>query len=84
MIALKPEEIKKLNIGDLVIYREQEGQLSGHRFEAEVIGKYTNFITLSVLANKISGARFTTSFQYDDGNGYGGSTLYKYDWEDLL
>ena len=84
MVALTKKEVERLKVGDEVIYKERSGQLNMYLYPATVIEKHKHFVTLSCLANEISGARFTTSFCYDDGIFYGGYKLFKETLDDYL
>lgn len=84
MESLSKEAVRKLNIGDQVIYKERDGVLSTHHYKATVIGKYPNFILLSCIANKLNNSKFNTCFCYDDGIEFGGYKLYKSSFEEEI
>jgi len=91
MKELNEKEIRKLKVGDRVIYHERSGQLNPYFYKAKVIGIYPNFITLSVAASKYSSDSyedaknyFTTSFCYNDGIPFGFGKLYKDTFSDFL
>lgn len=84
MISLNEEQVRRLNIGDEVIYKERSGLLSTHHYRATVIGKYPNFILLSCVANRFNNTSFNTCFCYDDGIELGGYKLYKESFEEEI
>ena len=44
MIALNERQVRKLRPGDFVYYKERDGQLSSHLYEATVLEKYPRFV----------------------------------------
>lgn len=91
MVVLNEEQVRKLKVGDDVIYKERAGLLSGHLFKAKVIGKYPRFVLLSCAASKYfneayedSERYFNTCFNYDDCVELGGYRLYKETVDDYL
>lgn len=84
MIALNERQVRRLNIGDEVIYHERTGSLTPYFYRARVTGKYPHLITLSVAAHsdkrepyENARAYFNTCYCYDDGVEFGGYKLYK-------
>ena len=76
MVLLNENQVRRLKIGDQVIYKERDGQLSSHLYPATVIGKYPRFVLLECEAN-IDGSTFKTCFNYDDTVENSGYRLYR-------
>lgn len=76
MVLLNENQVRRLKIGDQVIYKERDGQLSPHFYEATVLEKYPRFVLLECKAN-VDGSTFRTCFNYDDTVEFGGYRLYQ-------
>lgn len=76
MTALTERQVRKLQPGDFVYYKERAGQLSNQVFDAIVLEKYPRFILLECKAN-VDGSTFKTCFNYDDTVEFGGYRLYQ-------
>lgn len=76
MTALNERQVRKLRPGDFVYYKERDGQLSSHLYEATVLEKYPRFVLLECQAN-IDGTTFKTCYNYDDTVEYSGYRLYQ-------
>jgi hypothetical protein len=87
MKVLSDRDIRNLNVGDKVIYKERNGDLSPFFYKAKVIAKYKYFLELSCAAdqnpfNDYEDATryFNTSYSYNDScDTYSGYRLYKYE-----
>lgn len=84
MILLNEKQIRKLKVGDEVVYKERSGALNMYFYRAKVIGVYPYFVTLNVAANKnfndaYEDAQnyFNTSVCYNDDVTFGGYKLYR-------
>ena len=76
MVALTERQVRKLQPGDFVYYKERAGQLSNQVFEATVLEKYPRFVLLECKAN-VDGSTFKTCFNYDDTVEFSGYRLYQ-------
>lgn len=76
MTALTEKQVRKLQPGDFVYYKERAGQLSNQVFEATVLEKYPRFVLLECKAN-VDGSTFKTCFNYDDTVEFSGYRLYQ-------
>ncbi len=76
MTALNEHQVRKLQPGDFVYYKERDGQLSNQMFEATVLEKYPRFVLLECKAN-IDGSTFRTCYNYNDTVEYSGYRLYQ-------
>ena len=76
MTALTERQVRKLQPGDFVYYKERAGQLSNQVFEATVLEKYPRFVLLECKANA-DGSTFKTCFNYDDTVEFSGYRLYQ-------
>lgn len=76
MTALTERQVRKLQPGDFVYYKERAGQLSNQVFEATVLEKYPRFVLLECKAN-VDGSTFKTCFNYDDTVEFSGYRLYQ-------
>ena len=76
MTALTERQVRKLQPGDFVYYKERAGQLSNQVFEATVLEKYPRFVLLECTAN-VDGSTFKTCFNYDDTVEFSGYRLYQ-------
>lgn len=86
MIRLNEDQVRKLNVGDMVAYKERGGDLSNFLYKAKVMAKYKYFILLSCAATKNplhdyeeAERYFNTCFSYTDCVEYSGYSLYDYD-----
>jgi len=86
MIRLNEDQVRKLNVGDMVAYKERGGDLSNFLYKAKVMAKHKHFILLSCAATKNplrdyeeAERYFNTCFSYNDCVEYGGYSLYDYD-----
>lgn len=84
MVSLTEAQVRRLKVGDDVIYKERSGVLNTHHYKAKVTGVYPNFILLSCAANldpndsyEDANNYFNTCFCYNDGVDFGGYKLYK-------
>lgn len=91
MICLNENQVRRLKVGDDVIYKERNGSLNMYFYRAKVIGVYPYFVTLSVAANKDINDTyedatnyFNTSYSYTDGVAFGGYKLYRVTINDIL
>ena len=76
MTALTERQVRKLQPGDFVYYKERAGQLSNQVFEATVLEKYPRFVLIECKAN-VDGSTFKTCFNYDDTVEFSGYRLYQ-------
>ena len=91
MIALKEQQVRELEVGDEVIYKERSGSLNGLLLRGRVIGKYPYFVTLSIAATtdfdtsyEDAKRYFPTSFCYNDAVPLSNCRLYKETINDFI
>ena len=86
MKRLEEGQVRNLKVGDMVAYKERNGDLSMFLFKAKVIGIYKHFVLLSCAATKNplkdyedAGRYFNTCYAYKDCCEFSGYSLYDYD-----
>lgn len=86
MRQLEENEVMKLKVGNMVVYKERSGELAHFLYKAKVVGIYPRFILLSCGAttNPLKDYEdceryFNASFNYIDAHkSHAGNALYEY------